>query len=104
MKPELLPPWKHGASPYDVLAPAGITLDSRQREIQDASYTLIEQGLWTPEKRMAWDELRRIEGRLWVDFFLPPMIDNAREGACLEHMPDFDEPLTAIMEKLTFDT
>jgi hypothetical protein len=104
MKQELWPPWEYGVSPYDALAPAGITPDSTQRDLQDASYTLIEQGLWTPERRAAWDELRRVEGRLWVDFFLPSMLGNAQEMARLELIADFDERPDAILETLSFDT
>jgi hypothetical protein len=104
VKQEPLIPWEHDISPYDALAPGGITPHSRQREIQDASYTLIEHGLWTPEKRAAWDELRRVEGRLWVDFFLLPTIADAREELQLEPLADFGELSDAAMRQLTFDT
>jgi hypothetical protein len=66
--------WEEGIFPYDALAEVGITPASSMRAIQDASYSLIEQGLWTREKRAAWDELRRVEDRLWIDFFLYPLV------------------------------
>ena len=56
--------------PYDALAPAGITPDSTQREVQDANFALMERGLATPATRRAWDELRFPESRLYVDLFL----------------------------------
>lgn len=65
--------WEQGIFPYDALAEAGITPESSMREIQDAYFAVIEKGLWTPEARAAWDELRTIERRLWVDLFLYPM-------------------------------
>ena len=64
--------WLGGESPYEVLSDAGITPASSMKEILEAAAELIESGLWTPLKRAAWDELRTIERRLWVDFFRYP--------------------------------
>jgi hypothetical protein len=59
-----------GLFPYDALAPVGITPNSSMREVMDASFELMVQGLMTPEIRAAWDELRIKQKRLFVDFFL----------------------------------
>lgn len=66
--PEMI--WEDDDFPYDALRAAAITPDSTQGEIRDASFVLIEQGTWTGETRRAWDRLRMIENRLWVDFLL----------------------------------
>lgn len=62
-----------GPFPYEALALAGITPDSTQRHILDASFDLMAEGLMTPERRQAWDELRLVSRRLVVDFFLYPV-------------------------------
>jgi tetratricopeptide (TPR) repeat protein len=59
--------YEDGVFPYDVLSPAGITADSPQRDVKDASFTLMEEGLMTPEGRLAWDQLRSVPERLKVD-------------------------------------
>ncbi len=59
-----------GLFPYDALAPVGITPESSMKEVMDASFELMAQGLMTPEVRKAWDELRNKQRRLLVDFFL----------------------------------
>jgi hypothetical protein len=61
--------WEDGF-PYDLLVPAGITPESSMQEIQDASFTLLEQGAMTPQVRKAWDALRHPDRRLVVDFFM----------------------------------
>lgn len=60
----------NGLFPYDALAPIGVTPASSMRDIMDASFDLMAQGLMTPEVRQAWDELRFTQRRLLVDFFL----------------------------------
>lgn len=60
----------NGLFPYDALAPVGITPNSSIKEVTDASFELMAQGLMTPEVRAAWDELRIKQRRLIVDFFL----------------------------------
>ncbi len=65
--------WESGVYPYDALKEAAITPASSMRAVQDASYAMIEQGAWTAENRKAWDELRIVSQRLWVDFFLYPL-------------------------------
>ncbi len=62
-----------GLFPYDVLAEVGITPDSSMEAIREASFDLMAQGKMTPEARQAWDELRLIPRRLFVDFFLYPI-------------------------------
>ncbi len=64
--------WDEIPSPYEALSEVGISPDSSMKQVRDASMDLMEQGLWTPEKRVAWDELRIIERRLWVDFLRYP--------------------------------
>jgi hypothetical protein len=59
-----------GLFPYDALASVGITPASSMKEILDASFDLMAQGLMTSEVRQAWDQLRFPEKRLFVDFFL----------------------------------
>lgn len=59
-----------GLFPYDALNAVGITPASSMKEIMDASFELMVQGLMTPEIRQAWDQLRFPEKRLFVDFFL----------------------------------
>ena len=59
-----------GPFPYDVLAAAGITPESSMKEVMEASFDLMSQGMMTPEVRRAWDELRLTPRRLFVDFFL----------------------------------
>ena len=74
-----------GLFPYDALAGVGITPESSMREVMDASFDLMAQGLMTPEMRQAWDELRFTQRRLFVDFFLyqvdlPTEIDRVSEA------------------------
>lgn len=77
-------PWR-GTFPYDRLNAAlartdGPTLGpaSTGREVYDAFFHLMRGGPGR-EERAAWDELRRLERRLVVDFFLyevPPLPDD----------------------------
>jgi hypothetical protein len=81
-----------GLFPYDALAPAGITPDSSMKEIMDASFDLMAQGLMTPEIRAAWDELRIKQKRLLVDFFLYPIsLDEVLKGAAEALKEQLDE-------------
>lgn len=65
--------WDEGKFPYDALKEAGITADSGMKEVLDASFRIMEKGLWDPEMRAAWDQLRKVERRLLVDFFMYPV-------------------------------
>src|SRR5215216_3579118 len=65
--------WPTGPFPYDALSAANITPASDMREVMDAIYVLVEQGLRTTETELAWDELRIVQKRLWVDLFLYPI-------------------------------
>jgi hypothetical protein len=76
-----------GPFPYDVLAKSGITLSSSLREVLDASFSLMEQGVMTQEERQAWDDLRLLPRRLLADFFLydfDPAVEIARARRALE--------------------
>ncbi len=79
-----------GPFPYDLLAPVGITPQSSLKEVMDASYDLMAQGLMTPDVRAAWDKLRHTSERLVVDFFLYD-IDLAVEAR--RHRAALDEHL-----------
>jgi hypothetical protein len=68
--------WPTGAFPYDALAAAKIMPESRMSQVRDAWCELAEQGLWTDEPRSAWEELRTVPKRLWVDLFLYPVTVN----------------------------
>lgn len=88
--------WEGDAFPYDALVEAGIKPESPMKQILDAAGDLIEKGLWSQQKRMAWDELRTIERRLWVDFFLYPVefddIIKALEYLCDEWKSEHSLP------------
>ena len=62
--------WEDGPFPYDALAPAGVHSDSDMQQVKDAFYDLIEHGERSQETRIAWNALRNVNERLWVDFFL----------------------------------
>ena len=87
---------QHGSlSPYDLLAPVGITPESSMKEVMDASFDLMAQGLMTPEVRQAWDELRLPQRRFFVDFFLynlDPSTELAEAGEGLEGLDVEIEP------------
>ncbi|HEX6352949.1 hypothetical protein [Actinophytocola sp.] len=60
-----------GQFPYDALAPVGITPQSSQAEVKDASYALMTGKLMRePAVQKAWDELRDPLRRLMVDIQL----------------------------------
>jgi hypothetical protein len=59
-----------GLFPYDGLAGSGCGPNSSMREIQEAPFSLIESGQWSAERRAAWDELRFVDRRMWVDFLM----------------------------------
>lgn len=79
-------PW-HGEFPYDrlnaALARAGrppLGPDSTAREIRDAYFDLMAAGRPAGKDRAAWDDLRLLERRLLVDFFLyevPALTDDS---------------------------
>lgn len=62
-----------GGFPYDVLHEVSITPDSTMSEVLDASFELMAQGAMTEQARAAWDELRFVDRRQVVDFFLYQM-------------------------------
>lgn len=64
--------WASGSFPYDELSAGEITPESSMDQVQDAPFALIEQGQWNTEKRRAWEQLRTVEKRLWIDFLLYP--------------------------------
>ncbi|MFF1376238.1 hypothetical protein [Streptomyces sp. NPDC058308] len=59
-----------GPSPYDVLAPAGVTPWTTHRDMQDVSFELLARHLMTPATQQAWDEVRGVRRRLLVDLLL----------------------------------
>lgn len=61
-----------GPFPYDVFADVGISPQSSHKDVQDAPFALLRENRFTPEARVAWDELRRIDRRLFVDLFIYP--------------------------------
>jgi len=77
-----------GVFPYVALEPAGITPDSPQKNIRDASFVLMEKGLMTPEGRLAWDQLRSVSGRLKVD----ALMFGARHTETLRRLQQMLEP------------
>ena len=62
-----------GTSPYDVLAPSGIMPQSDMKEILKANRYFVKTGTSNKEVVAAWRKLRRIESRLFYDFFLYQM-------------------------------
>ncbi|TCO62172.1 hypothetical protein [Actinocrispum wychmicini] len=68
-----------GPFPYDVFADIGISPESPHTEVQDASFVLLRENRLTHEAQVAWDELRHLDRRLFVDLFIYP--DGAEEGA-----------------------
>lgn len=99
--------------PYEVLTTAleahghrAVTPDSTTLEVKDALYELMaahQSAADALRTRTAWEQLRRIESRLVVDFFLyemaeatPDQLANALVGLELPvSMPDFT-PLAAV--------
>lgn len=69
--------------PYDLLAEVGVTPTSSHREVLDVSFVLMERGALPPAVRAAWDELRNLERRLAIDFFLYDL-----QPADVDEVPD----------------
>jgi hypothetical protein len=59
-----------GRPPYELLACVGLTPETSHALVQDASFELLSRRLLTPERNLAWDELRVLRRRMLVDFFL----------------------------------
>ncbi|MFC4857373.1 hypothetical protein [Actinophytocola glycyrrhizae] len=59
-----------GEFPYDVLA--GISPESSHAEVQDAPFKLMRENRFTRDAQVAWEELRHVERRLFVDLFVYP--------------------------------
>jgi hypothetical protein len=59
-----------GPFPYDLLKSVGVTPMLPHPEMLDVSFELAAQGLLGSEVNRAWEELRLIERRLFVDFLL----------------------------------
>jgi hypothetical protein len=70
MLPDPKMSWKDGRFPYDALAAVGVHPDSDMQQVKDAFYELIERGERSQESRVAWNALRNVQERLWVDLFL----------------------------------
>jgi hypothetical protein len=85
-----------GQFPYDALAPAGITPGSTREEVEDASFTLMAEGLMNPATQKAWHELRDLQRRLLVDFLLydiDPLTDiGAARDRIRQQLADPGEP------------
>jgi hypothetical protein len=62
--------WRGGPFPYSALQAAGITPASTHREVMDSSFSLMETDSFDEDARNAWDSLRLLERRLWVDLLL----------------------------------
>jgi hypothetical protein len=60
----------NGQFPYDALDRAGITPESSQSDVEEASFTLMTGRMMTPAAQKAWHELRDIRRRLLVDLLL----------------------------------
>ncbi|MEU6822537.1 hypothetical protein ABZ921_18075 [Streptomyces atriruber] len=57
-------------SPYELLAPAGVTPWTSHKDMQDVSFELLARHLMTSVTQQAWDELRGVRRRLLVDLLL----------------------------------
>lgn len=67
-------------SPYDVLAPAGVTPQSSMREIRGAIGYFTRKGA-VETVQNAWNTLIVVEDRLLIDFFLYRDRSAAQEAA-----------------------
>lgn len=75
------------ADQYLALAATGITPDSPMSAVMAASYALLDLGM-TPDLHVCWNELRLIERRLAVDFFLYDLsVDPALSPAGVAAVP-----------------
>ncbi|MFH8610473.1 hypothetical protein ACH4D5_23620 [Streptomyces sp. NPDC018029] len=81
-----------GPSPYEVLAPAGVTPWTSHKDMQDVSFELLARHLMTPVTQQAWDELRGVRRRLLVDLFLYDVDPAAELPLALD---DIDRALAA---------
>ena len=70
MIPRLPHDWVPDEFPYDLLDSHGIDAKATHDEILAASLRLQSEGTFDTQLRRAWDQLRRPEKRLAVDFFL----------------------------------
>ncbi len=61
-----------GPFPYDVFADIGISPESSHAEVQNASFALLRENRFDRAARAAWDELRLLDRRLFVDLFVYP--------------------------------
>src|SRR2546423_871371 len=59
-----------GPFPYDLLKPVGATPELPHAEMLEIPFELLSQGLMSPEANHAWEELRLIERRLFVDLMM----------------------------------
>ncbi|MEU6992693.1 hypothetical protein ABZ953_18815 [Streptomyces sp. NPDC046465] len=82
-----------GPSPYDVLAPAGVTPWTTHKDMRDVSFELLARHLMTPATQQAWDEVRGVRRRLLVDLLLYD-VDLAAELPLAA--ADIDRELTAV--------
>ena len=60
----------------------GLPPQSSHEEVLDIALQLQAEGKMTPEIRLAWDEIRTIDKRLAIDFFLynPTLVDPDQFG------------------------
>lgn len=61
-----------GPFPYDVFADAGISPKSTHAEVKNVTYALMRNNQFTQEAQAAWNELRLLDRRLFVDLFVYP--------------------------------
>jgi hypothetical protein len=57
----------NGPYPYAALEKAGLTPESTQDEVANASFTLMSRRMMNPVTQKAWDELRELPTRLLAD-------------------------------------
>src|SRR5207248_447416 len=85
-----------GPFPYDLLKPVGATPELPHAEMLEIPFELLSQGLMSPEANHAWEELRLIERRLFVDLMmyeLDPATEIAAARAAVEReLADPGEP------------
>lgn len=74
-----------GPFPYDVFADLGISPESTHTEVQNVSFELLKQNRFTHEARVAWDELRHVDRRLFVDLFVYPGVTDESRGDHGQH-------------------
>ncbi|MEU5778055.1 hypothetical protein ABZ819_32735 [Streptomyces venezuelae] len=79
-------------SPYELLAPAGVTPWTSHKDMQDVSFELLARHLMTPVTQEAWDELRSVRRRLLVDLMLYDVDLTAELPVAVE---DIDRALAA---------